>query len=114
MATYIGFYTIDPNYTRSLGEKARRGDNGPDVSFQERVTELRDKLPGSLTLIGSYSTSASNQPNVWICETDDPRDLQFVSNYYTGYLVFDWVPATPLGATAEDTKAAMEAAAANR
>ena len=114
MAMYIGFYDINPDFQRQTGERARGGDNTPDAAFQRKVVELRDKLPASLKLLGSYGTQSTDRPNIWLCETDNQADLQFVTNYYTGYLVFDWVPANVVGTTASETRATMDAAAANR
>ncbi len=114
MALYIGFYTVDPNYERETGGRARSGDGSADAAFQQRVVDLRAKLPASLRLLGSYGTRSAHQPNIWLCETDNPADLSFVSNYYTGYLVFDWVPAFAIGATVAETRATMDETAANR
>ncbi|MGE0227687.1 MAG: hypothetical protein AB7I38_07005 [Dehalococcoidia bacterium] len=114
MTLYIGFYTIDPHFQRESGERARSGDNTMDERFGRKVVELRDRLPASLKLLGSYATQSAERPNIWLCETDNQADLQFVSNYYEGYLRFDWVPATVIGANAAETEARRQASAANR
>ncbi|MBM4416334.1 MAG: hypothetical protein FJ035_08900 [Chloroflexi bacterium] len=75
MATYIGFYHIDPEFQRDTGARARNGDNSADLAFQRRMTKLRDTLRAGLKLIGSWGTSSNERPNVWICETDAPRHL---------------------------------------
>lgn len=121
MATYIGYYHTHPDFARQQGEKARGGESAADPAFQQKVIELRDNLPGSLKLIGSFGSMSSQtpeanreRPNLWICETDDTADLQFISNYYAGYLVFEWVPGFVIGATASETRAALETASQNR
>ena len=54
------------------------------------------------------------RPGVWIAETDDPANLQFITNWYQGFLDFDWSPAVTVGTTSQATTAAMEATQANR
>lgn len=111
---YIGFYDVDPDFRRAIGDGARTGDNSLDKAFRERVVALRDRLPPTLKLLGSYGTQATAHPNVFICETDNQADLAFISNYYTGYLVFDWVPANAIGTTTSAARETMDAGAANR
>ena len=114
MTLYVGFYVIDPEFQRESGARARSGDNSLDARFGRKLVELRDRLPASLKLIGSYTTQSAERPNIWLCETDNQADLQFVSNYYEGYLRFDWVPANVIGATTAETEANRQASAANR
>jgi hypothetical protein len=117
MATYIGYYRAHPDYARENGQRARdAGRAVPDDTFREKVATLRDKLPPSIKLLGSYAPIQSGTPDpdprhpaVWICECDDPAELTFVNNYYAGYLQFEWVPVTALGNVASQTDAAMRA-----
>jgi len=44
-------------------------------------------------------------PGVTIVETDSVADLQFITQYYAGYLMYHWVPATRVGATAQERAA---------
>ena len=118
MATYIGFYQANEEFFRANAERARAGEP-PDLTLRDKVVELRDKLPASLTLIGSWGVSKvgavnRERPNVWICETDNAADLQFVSNYYQGFLEFEWVPATSVGVSASEARTNMDAAEQNR
>jgi hypothetical protein len=45
-------------------------------------------------------------------ETDNTADLTFINQHYAGYLMFQWVPCTVIGATRAEREAAMNAAAA--
>ena len=112
MATYIGYYRAHPDYWRETGARAREAGHAvPNDAFREKVAGLRDKLPASIKLIGSYAPIQSNpnpnHPSVWICECDDPSELTFVNNYYQGFLVFEWVPVTALGNVSSQTDAVM-------
>jgi hypothetical protein len=114
MATYIGYYRLHPDYWSENGARAREAGHAiPDEVFRAKVSSLRDKLPASIKLIGSYAPIASSpnpeRPAVWICECDDPAELTFVNNYYAGYLMFDWAPVTVLGNVASETDAVMRA-----
>ena len=44
-------------------------------------------------------------PRVDIVETEDARDLGFITQYYAGYLLFHWVPAIRVGATRDEREA---------
>ncbi len=96
MATYIGFYTADSAFAAQGAERAR-SDDGPNTAFQDQVQALPGVLPHGTTVIGSYTTMSSERPNVMIVDTDDPSGLAFIGTYYTGYLQFDWTPATVIG-----------------
>ncbi len=98
MATYVGFYTIDPSYAALGAENARSG-GGPDIAFLDKVRALGSTLPEGTRIIGSYMTMSSEKPNVLIVETDDPSALAAISQYYTGYLAYDWTPANVIGAS---------------
>ena len=67
--------------------------------------------------MGSYAPLGAitkTYPGVWIVETDDPDELGFVSNWYRGFLDFEWVPVTAVGATVQDTTATLDAGQARR
>ena len=96
---------------------ARRGNAGVNPAFRQKVIELRDSLPSTIKLIGSYAPlggASPTRPSVWIAETNDPAELAFINNWYQGWLEFEWVPATVLGTTSRDTTAAMDRNAARR
>ena len=111
MAVYIGYYRANPQSTEEAGQRARSGQPGPDPKLVQRVRELPDKLPASCTLLGSYAPMAGAvfadqpPPGVTIVETDSVADLQFITQYYAGYLMYHWVPATRVGATAQERAA---------
>lgn len=96
MATYIGFYGPHPAQLAETGERARSGA-GPNAAFQDMVQSLPGKLPAGTAIVGSYATMSNERPAVMIVETDDPAGLAFISNYYQGYLQFDWSPANVIG-----------------
>jgi hypothetical protein len=117
MATYIGYYRPNESFARENDERARAGDAGPSPVMRQKVIELRDKLPASLKLIGSYTPlggGSDTRPGVWIVETDDAAELQFVNNWYSGFLEFEWSPAVPVGTTSQATTAALDATQARR
>ena len=115
MATYIGYYRRHPDFWREDGERAREAGRAvPDEKYREKVAGLRDKLPPTIKLIGSYASISTDRdrshPSVWICECDDPAELAFVNNYYLGYLVFEWVPVIAVGTSSKETEAVIRAA----
>lgn len=99
MATYIGFYDINSDWAASNSQQARAGEGGMDPKFASLVTDLPNKLPSSCSVLASYGTTSANRPNVMIVETDNQADLNFISQYYGGWLAFDWVPAAKVGQT---------------
>ena len=114
MATYIGYYRINEGMRRENDEKSRAsGEPYVSPAMREKVVGIRDALPSSIKLIGSYApigAMTQTYPAVWIVETDDPAELVFVNNWYRGFIDFEWVPATALGNTSAATTAAMDAA----
>ena len=117
MSIYVGFYRPDPEFLRELGARARAGEQPTDPKLLRLVTELPEKLPASCTIIGAYNTLAGNvlsdpgPPGVLIVDTSNGDDLLFISQYYVGYLQFQWHPARSVGATRQEREAAMAAAA---
>ena len=113
MSIYIGFYRPDPEFARERSARARAGDASADAQLTRRVVELVDKLPASCTIVGAYNTFAGNvlsdpgPPGVLIVETSNGDDVLFISQYYTGYLQFQWHPARAIGATRQERAAAM-------
>ena len=110
MASYVGFYDISDHWQAEAGAQARAGNGGLDPRFAGLVTDLPNQLPEGCSVVASYGTTSANRPNIMIVETDNQADLQFITNYYQGYLAFDWVPATNVGsnqAQREDWRAAQ-------
>ena len=116
MATYIGYYDRDDDFATLMGERARSGQPAFPEEFTKKVVELRDKLPSTIKLIGSYAPIGSSRehPAIWIAETDDPAELSFINNYYAGWLSFTWVPVNVLGTTSQATQSSIDANAARR
>ena len=40
-----------------------------------------------------------------VVESEDHSHLSYISNYHAGWLVFNWMPATAVGATPEQRAA---------
>ena len=105
MSTYIGYYRATDGFAEENMERARREGSGLDDKFARMVVELPGKLPNGLSIIGSYSPMAngpvlgSQLPAVMIVDAETTSDLTFITNYYSGYLQFQWQPATVVGAS---------------
>mgnify|MGYP006919314256 FL=1 len=105
MTSYVGFYDINQDWAASNAQQARAGEGGMDPRFAQLVTDLPNQLPEGCSVVSSYGTSSANRPNVMIVETDNQSDLTFITNYYGGYLTFDWVPATNVGQSQAEREA---------
>ena len=118
MPVYLGFYRPDPEFQREFGARVRAGEQSGDTRIQRLVVELPDKLPASCRIIGAYNTMAGNvlsdpgPPGVLIVDTSNGDDLLFISQYYSGYLQFQWHPARAIGANRQEREAAMAQTAA--
>lgn len=105
MSTFIGYYRATESFVAENLERARREGPGADEKFTRMVVELPGKLPNGLSIIGSYSPMASGPvvgsqlPSIMIVDAETPGDLSFITNYYAGYLYFQWQPATVVGAS---------------
>src|SRR5215218_3090808 len=99
MATYIGFYTPNPDWVREVSDKQRRGELQPGQPAEPLATKVREfpqKLPAGCKLIGSYGPvgqspdvpEARRLPGILIVETDDPAHLAAIAQHYAGYLGF--------------------------
>ncbi len=110
MAIYLGYYRPTPTFIEENQARARREGPGPDPTFRQKVQELPDKLPAGCRILGSYAPvggggpvlAEPGLPAVQIVETDDPTHLGFISQYYAGYLMFQWTPATSVGGTRQE------------
>ncbi len=118
MATYLGFYRAVPTFLEETWARARTGDRAPDAAFRRLVTGLLEQLPRGCTLLGSYAAiggagqGTTGPPSVLIIETSDTAALSFISQYYSGYLQIEWVPAQAVGMTGAERAAYLEAALA--
>ena len=109
MATYLAYYRVAPSFNEENQARARGGGSGIDPKFRQMVVDLPNRLPSSCRILGSYAPvgggavlSEPGAPAVMIIETSDPRDLTFISQYYTGYLIFQWTPATSVGGNRQE------------
>lgn len=105
MSTYIGYYRVTEGFAEESAKRARSGDTSIDPKFAQMVTELPGKLPKGISIIGSYAPMAggpvlgSAPPSVIIVDATETSELTFISQYYGGYLLFQWHPATVVGAS---------------
>ena len=111
MAVYLGYYRAAPEALQENRARAREQGAAPDPRLQRLVVELLDKLPAGCTVLGSYTPMAgavfgeSAPPSVMIVDAEHPAALSFISQYYAGFLLFHWVPATRVGATHQEREA---------
>ena len=113
MAAYIGYYRPVPGFLEENQTRARSEGATPDPRMQQRVRELPDKLPAGCTILGAYTPMVSGAvlsdttpPGVIIVDTNNTTDLTFINQYYAGFLVFQWAPATVIGTTRAEREAA--------
>ena len=107
MAVYLGYYRAVLGFVQETQDRQRRGGGGPDPAFLDLVRELPERLPAGCRILGSYTPLGGGggavfepgPPSVMIVESDDPAHLGVISQHYTGYLTFLWVPATVVGAS---------------
>ena len=115
MAIYIGFFRANDDYVQEHLPRIRETGELLAPELRQKVLDQFDKLPASVKAIGVYRpvatawTQASTHPGVWIAETDDPAELDFINNLWAGFIDFEWVPAVGLGSTAQDAEAAVDA-----
>ncbi len=114
MALYLGYYRPVPAYLQEVWTRARSGDRTPDAAFGRLVTALPQQLPAGCRLLGSYAAiggeglGTPSPPSVMLVESDSTEALAFISQYYTGYLQFQWVPARAVGASSTEREAFLE------
>ncbi len=101
MATYLGYYRPTADWLEQANAAARAGDSSFPPEFLQKVAELPGKLPASCTIQGSWAPrgSSGDLPSVMVVETNDDADLTFITQYYQGWLGFQWTPATNIGGT---------------
>lgn len=100
MSLYLGFYRATPGFRTETEVRARGGDTSLDPKMAQLVVDLPIRLPAGCSIIGSYGVvggSPESLPSVMIVESDNLDHLRFISNYYTGFLDFQWTPATAVG-----------------
>lgn len=85
--TYLGFYRPTAD-TPVNGVWRSTGKLPPD--FATKVNEFPTKLPATCKLIGSWNVGGG--PSVIVVEAETFADIQHISQYYAGWLEFDWRP----------------------
>lgn len=101
MTTYLGYYRPTADWLEQANAAARAGEPVLPPEFLQKVAELPDKMPASCTILGSWGPrgSSAELPSVMVVETDNDADLTFITQYYQGWLGFQWTPAISIGAT---------------
>lgn len=118
MAVYIGYYRPVPSFLEENQARARADGFSPDPRMQRLVRELPERLPGSCRILAAFSPMAAavlsetQPPGVLVVETDSTADLSYITQHYSGYLNFQWAPATNVGTTRAEREAATQAAPA--
>ena len=108
MATYSGFYGVDPDFSRGLNEKLSSGKlrlgalEIPEPA-RTKARELLKNLPAGFKILGvafpaDWSVSVA-QPGVMVVEAADVSHLSWFNNYYGGPVQFQFNPyvAVPRG-----------------
>lgn len=96
-----------------MDDRALAGDPSNDPGFLQLVLDLPSKLPEGCRIVNTYQPiggALASPPLVTVVETNDPGDLNFISNYYRGYLEYQWTPAFVLGPTRADRERSLEVA----
>ncbi len=105
MAIYVGFYRVDEDYQREVGEKLRSGklELKPGElaePVRTKARELPQKLPTGCRVVGSWvpveSPGRTENPGVIVVETDDIMHLIWFNSYYAGLVHFSWHPYLPV------------------
>ena len=94
--TFVGFYQVAGPSEADLNA-TRQADSLPEAfpEFWAKVRDFPSKLPPTCKLIGSWPVTGG--PGVTIVEVESYDDLQFINDYYAGWLVFDWHPTSTGG-----------------
>jgi hypothetical protein len=109
MAVYLGYYRVVRTYQEQNQARAREQGLGIDAKFRQLILGLPERLPAGCRIIDSYTPIGGGSvirepgpPSVMIVETESTSDLAFISQYYTGYLAFEWTPANRVGGTRQE------------
>ncbi|MEZ4503059.1 MAG: DUF3303 family protein [Dehalococcoidia bacterium] len=87
--TYVGFYRASsPEFIYETWRKT--GATPPE--FQKKIFEFPGSLPATCKLVGSWGVSGGENPGVMVVEAEGFADLQYINQYYNGWLQFDWHP----------------------
>lgn len=119
MATYLGYYRIDPRFAEELSAWRRgpRTSANPADPLVSLVEHFLDRLPAGCTYLGSYNPVGSGVvfdqglPSVELIETSNPADLAFISQYFLGFINYQWTPVSSPGRSREERAANMAALA---
>ena len=96
--TFVGFFRLVEPTEADINTQRQAGS--PLEAYPEffaKVREFPSKLPSTCKLIGSWAVTGGQAPNVIVVEVESYDDLQFINNYYLGWLDFEWHPTTTGG-----------------
>lgn len=113
MSTYLGYLRPTATFRARMEERAIGGDKSNDPGFSQLLLDFPSNLPEGCTQVNTYvpiGVAAASPPMVTVIETDQPADLQLISEYYRGYMEFQWAPVNVLGPTRAERERSLEAA----
>ena len=87
--TYVGFYR--PASPELIFDAVRK-TGAPTPELQKKIFGFPRSLPATCKLIGSWQISGGEDPGVMVVEAESFADLQYINQYYNGWLRFDWHP----------------------
>jgi hypothetical protein len=99
MATYSGFYSVDPDFSLRLNEKLSSGKlrlgalQIPEPA-RTKARELLKNLPAGCKILGAAFPAdwpvSVEQPGVMVVEGADVSHLSWFNNYYGGPVQFQF------------------------
>ena len=102
MATYSGFYSVDPDFSLRLNEKLSSGKLQLEAlqipePARTKARELLENLPAGCKILGAAFPAdwpvSVEQPGVMVVEAADVSHLSWFNNYSAGRSV----PVSPIG-----------------
>lgn len=103
MPTYVGLYSVDPDFNREVRQKLRSGSLQLDPfeipePLKTKALELPKKLPSGCRIVGSWFPvdlpASVEEPGVLVVETEDVSHLAWFNSYYGGLVQFRFHPYT--------------------
>ena len=103
--TFVGFYNVGASVAATEADimALRQTGSLPEAlpDFWAKVRDFPSKLPPTCKLIGSWGVNGRQAPSVMVVEAESYDDLQFINNYYQGWLLIDWHPTATGGGARE-------------
>jgi hypothetical protein len=110
MTLYIGYYTVAAAQVQRFADAEDNGTTAEaQAAFQARVVASRQgSFAGNIVASYSAITTAWENPNIMIVETDDVATLSAIGAHYNSVLEFTWTPANSIGTSTDQVEAAMD------